>query len=1431
MSRIATYPAALFYEVGWNAGPLQVSPPPNFTDITARAKGKQDSGHGRDYELNVNAAGTWNTALDNTDGALDPTNTSSPFAPNVLPYRPCRIRTLVGANALSVDQATAGEGTGYLGAIPPLMSVVNDFSYPLSIVTSGSAYQGSQVYQAVLPNGAPQFATVLLVQQAPVIPGKWYAYQAQVRITAGNSVAANAAILWYDQNGNPLTPAGGSSVSLVSGVGTWSELAVSWQAPVGAFSAALKIEILAALTAQTTFQIDGLQYEQSATATSWQMPLTVSPNLLPRAIATGTASINPADETAATWFYPTTGTVTQASFLTAAPPGQTMAVAWTSPIGTSSASPLYAGVAPAAASAIGPVQDCVQVTATTQYTASMYLMRLASADATVQVTASLRWFDINGNLLSTSSGTAATVPTAGWVRASCTATAPAGAVWCRARIFISSPASTTAQNTIYAAAWQFEAAGAASTWADPGMTKHIFTGFIEQFPQQWRLSGTWGELDGIAVDGLGGLGQDQFQDPFIEECLAVSPAPTFIYTLADPAGSTVVADIAANCPAAPVVQGPYGAGGGLTLGGATGSGFLGTAGPVATLANTPSAASQSPMTYISLPAAVTTPNFGQVTGLGPGTTAFTRMIAFNVPAVPAAAMYLWSATMPTTLSPQPSQVSFFIDTSGRLNLRVTGSVTYTQTYATSIADGAWHLASIGCDNATGVVQFSLDGVVITPAYTASGNVLGLTRDTIGGYLQDPAPIVNGGANASIALAVQFPAQLTAAQIANLSGSFHTASSGESSGARVSRILNWVGWTGPTAIDTGSTTDMGPAADLSGSSALSALNSVATSENGNVYVSAGGVMTFKGRADRYNRNTPTFIFGEHRQYGEWPYEDVVLPVDPIHLYDNVQVTQYSAYSQNVFSSSNQQIATASSAAAQAQYFDRDLARTINVQSYAEAQAAAAYLLGQYDAPTMRAKTLKLHPSAVRGLFAVCLQLEVGTRVRVMNRAPGRAPTNPIQFDGFIEKIAWSIDPRGGGDVFVTLECSPASRAQYWVMAALHTQLTAQAASGQNQATIAALPDSAYNMLSQSLPAGYQLTFDPGTSIAETMTIAPGGIPATNPGYISATLTFTSNFAFTHQATAVVCEPLPQGYINPATWDAFSVLGAGYAAVEATASSGTNTVTVGPWPDAAANALIQNLAYGDLLWLSPGGGNFEGYNRLHPNVATAGEGLPPLAAGTTGLSVGITGGLGTPVVTASGTAWQGSNVWQTSVAANVGTPNGLLYLQKACSATPLLAFTPSVYVRSATTGANPQCYLYVEYLDANGNSLSFTQSSTATLTGSPTAAWTRMTVNATAPAGSVWVQMGVVLTGTSPSISWAFQADGLQVEQAAAASAFQVCPQVKSVAPGSPGYSTCVVTLAANMANSHAIGDTVCDPLPPGTTSPTALPLTPTARLAY
>lgn len=68
-----------------------LDPPGTWTDITAFVRGF-DTRRGRNHELGQMQAGEATLTLDNRDRRFDPSNTSSPYYPNVVPMRHMRIR-------------------------------------------------------------------------------------------------------------------------------------------------------------------------------------------------------------------------------------------------------------------------------------------------------------------------------------------------------------------------------------------------------------------------------------------------------------------------------------------------------------------------------------------------------------------------------------------------------------------------------------------------------------------------------------------------------------------------------------------------------------------------------------------------------------------------------------------------------------------------------------------------------------------------------------------------------------------------------------------------------------------------------------------------------------------------------------------------------------------------------------------------------------------------------------------------------------------------------------------------------------------------------------------------------------------------------------------------------------------------------------------
>jgi len=757
------------------------------------------------------------------------------------------------------------------------------------------------------------------------------------------------------------------------------------------------------------------------------------------------------------------------------------------------------------------------------YTVSMWV-RDVTASTSLQVNAWIAFVNVSGTQTTTRSSavTLTGSTTAGWTQVTVSATAPADAARLSAGVETAATAGATC--SVQVDGWQFEQAAVASAWACPGIWYPVYAGFMERWPSSWDMSGTYGLVQPSAVDAFSLLSQKQLSDPLTQEIN--SHSPRFVYKLDDPSGSTSATDWTGSYPAAQLGISKYGAGSwvwgtSITATDSTGV-YTGSSGTVATLNNaSPGQAVIAAATFLRLTSA----------GIaGPADpTVWTRMIAFRYtgPAVTAAAC-LWSSMDQQRSGGQPSgsHIYLYLGSDGHPVMSIQGPTGVGGAYgaggATNCVDGDWHLLLVGYSQITQQVMVSQDGAAaafynsIPTTYTPSG----IIADSVGAFVD--VTVGNGTTwnfKGDISFAAEFPVLLTSSDITNLYAAWKSACAGESTNARYARILKYAGYTGPSSVQTGLTTSMGPAA-IDGQDAVSALQSVVDTENGEHFMDRSGFVQFKARSARYNSTTPLYVFGENAASGEWPYEDVTLDYDSTHLSNQVTVTQESS-GQNFY---------ATDATSTTNFFPRTMSRSINSSSATECQDAADYLLNRYKNPATRVSSIKLHPSAFPALWSVCLSLELGTRVRVMRRAPN-VPT--VQVECFVENIQWDFG--NDGEAFVTLQCSPADPTSYGIFSSWHTTLNASYASGVTSIVVNASADNT-NPLATQLAAGDTIVLGQNTANQETVTVSAVG--ATSPGWTTATITLTAATTKAHTAADVVCEPLPTGVTDPTVYDAVS-----------------------------------------------------------------------------------------------------------------------------------------------------------------------------------------------------------------------------------------------------------------------------------------------------
>jgi hypothetical protein len=572
-------------------------------------------------------------------------------------------------------------------------------------------------------------------------------------------------------------------------------------------------------------------------------------------------------------------------------------------------------------------------------------------------------------------------------------------------------ATVSAACSVQMNAFQWEV-GAPTAYQTPGTWYPIYTGFAERWPQSWNLENTFSVVSPTAVDAFALLSQQSLSDSFTHE--VKSHAPRFFYPLNDPAGATVFADQTGSLSALPVSSAKTGAGtvtAGVDITASVASGaFVGAGQTVVTLnnSNPGTETNTGPSSFFE---------FDKVGVRGFAQSQSTRMLAFRYSGPPpTSSVTLWSQ-----LSSVGWNLTVGFNGTGKIVVAGTpavGTVVNTTFTNASVLDGNWHLLHV-----VGTPPDNVNGIPPGYAYFLDGVSLGTTQaqatlvswDAIGCNYNGATRVASENFTGDIADIGEFPVPLTTTDIANMYAAWRNACAGEGTGARYARVLRYAGYSGPSAVDTGLTASMGPAA-FSGQDALSALNDVVETEGGAHFVATSGAITFRGRAARYNAATPTYTFGERTDLGEFPYEEIELDYDSTHLGNIITVTQ----------AGTSQVFTAVDATSQTKYFPRTLTRTVNSSNSLECLDAASYLLSRYKDPATRVSSVKLHPGANTALWPVCLSLELGTRVRIMRRPLGRPA---ITVDAFVEQIQWDLDENN--DAFVTLQCSPADTTPYLV----------------------------------------------------------------------------------------------------------------------------------------------------------------------------------------------------------------------------------------------------------------------------------------------------------------------------------------------------------------------------------------------------------------
>jgi hypothetical protein len=250
--------------------------------------------------------------------------------------------------------------------------------------------------------------------------------------------------------------------------------------------------------------------------------------------------------------------------------------------------------------------------------------------------------------------------------------------------------------------------------------------------------------------------------------------------------------------------------------------------------------------------------------------------------------------------------------------------------------------------------------------------------------------------------------------------FTLTSVAEGSGARVNAILDAIGWpAGMRSIDTGQSTMQARVYETA--NAKAELQLVARSEQGVLFVSPTGVITFHERHRRWKPpyNASLVTFSNQPTGAELPLSDATLNYTKDRIRNYVTVNQDAGVS--VLRTDTSSITN---------YRRRALNLDTILNDVVDVESAADYLLQKGKDPIARVEAIVLEPQQDVNLWAQALGRELGDRVTTIIRPPG-SPTTTITNVGVIERIEHSWDT-GSRRWTTTFRLSPADVANYWIL---------------------------------------------------------------------------------------------------------------------------------------------------------------------------------------------------------------------------------------------------------------------------------------------------------------------------------------------------------------------------------------------------------------
>lgn len=360
---------------------------------------------------------------------------------------------------------------------------------------------------------------------------------------------------------------------------------------------------------------------------------------------------------------------------------------------------------------------------------------------------------------------------------------------------------------------------------DSGAVQYRFTGYVEEWPCEWPNGGSYSQAQITAVDRLARIGAKRPMRSVIEEAI-LDLSPTIYYPMGEPENSTSAGNASGNADAHPLTVLQIGAGGSLEFGTATGPPTDALPAPTFT----PASASNG----LVLTAA--TPLLGAV---------FSLTLRAN---------FLTSAAGPQTIARLVNRYGDYL----ALSVDASGYLAVTEYHSftawTSVALASAGVVNDGLTHDAAVVQSKVGSTITTTLYL-DGVAVGSSSYS-NPFLIDHRSIRVGGHNGSlfsgtISHVAAYRTALTAAEVAGIYEATSTGFEGDSSDERIARYASWAGIaTAEMDLDAGSSESI-CFTDTTGQSVLQAMQDVAQTEGGRLFINGAGQLVFHSRSRAYD----------------------------------------------------------------------------------------------------------------------------------------------------------------------------------------------------------------------------------------------------------------------------------------------------------------------------------------------------------------------------------------------------------------------------------------------------------------------------------------------------------------------------------------------------------------------------------------------------